>query len=72
MREAFGRVRTVAAFGESLPNPGSVTDLDPDRKDMSGLPLAHNNSRLEEGELRRLRLMVETALAAIGFGDNQA
>jgi len=61
MRENFGNVLSVGAIGESLPNPGSYIDLDPDEKDAAGLPLARIHSRLEETELRRLEFMARTA-----------
>jgi choline dehydrogenase-like flavoprotein len=61
MRENFGHVLSVGAIGESLPNPGSYVDLDPDEKDSAGMPLARIHSHLEESELRRLEFMARTA-----------
>src|SRR5262249_31583971 len=59
MRDAFGRVISVAAVGESLPNDRSYIDLDPDRTDRRGLPYARIHSFLPEMELRRLVFMAE-------------
>ena len=61
MRASFGRVLTVAAIGESLPDPGSYIDIDPLRKDRRGVPLARIHSHLGEAELRRLAFMAKTA-----------
>ncbi|MDT8322202.1 MAG: GMC oxidoreductase, partial [Xanthomonadales bacterium] len=60
MREQFGRVLSVGAIGESLPNPGSFIDLDPAEKDAHGLPKARINSRLDDMELKRLSHMAKT------------
>lgn len=61
MRAAFGRVMTVTGFGESLPNAKSFIDLDPERKDSRGLPLARIHSHLDDGEISRLAFMARTA-----------
>ncbi len=61
MRAAFGHVLTVGAIGESLPNPGSFVDLDPEAVDTYGVPLARIHSRLEDSELKRLHFMAKTA-----------
>jgi choline dehydrogenase-like flavoprotein len=45
MREVFGNVLSVGAIGESLPNPGSYVELDPDQRDANGLPLAQSVRR---------------------------
>ncbi|MGD2083833.1 MAG: GMC family oxidoreductase [Chromatiales bacterium] len=57
MREVFGNVLSVGAIGESLPNPESYVDLDPEETDASGVPLARIHSFLPEPELRRLDFM---------------
>ena len=57
MRELFGRVLAVGAVGESLPNKNSFIDLDPDKKDATGNPVARINSFLDDTELKRLELM---------------
>ena len=61
MRDEFGRVLTVGAVGESLPAPGSFIDLDPDKTDAAGTPLARIHSHLDEQELKRLAFMAKTA-----------
>lgn len=61
MREVFGNVLSVGAIGESLPNPGSYVDLDPDQRDANGLPLARIHSFLPDLELRRLDFMAKQA-----------
>ena len=65
MRTSFGRVLTVTAIGESLPNPGTYIDLDPEKTDANGLPRARINSRLDETEIRRLDFMAKTAREAL-------
>jgi choline dehydrogenase-like flavoprotein len=72
MREVFGRVLSVVAMGESLPNERSYVDLDPARTDRRGLPYARIHSFLPEMELRRLTFMAEKVreiLAAAGVDD---
>ena len=72
MRKTFGHVLSVGAIGESLPNPGSFVDLDPDKEDAVGLPLARIHSFLPDTELRRLQFMADTArniLRAAGAGE---
>ena len=61
MREVFGNVLSVGAIGESLPNPQSYVDLDPDQRDANGLPLARIHSFLPDLELRRLDFMAKKA-----------
>jgi choline dehydrogenase-like flavoprotein len=61
MRDAFGRILSVGAIGESLPNPRSYIDLDPLQTDAVGVPLARIHSHLEDGELERLAFMATTA-----------
>jgi choline dehydrogenase-like flavoprotein len=57
LRETFGRVLSVGAIGESLPNPASFVDLDPGERDAYGIPVARIHSTLPELELRRLQFM---------------
>lgn len=59
MRDAFGRVLTVAAIGESLPNPKSFVDLHPDKKDRFGVSIARIHSHLDEVEIRRIAFMAK-------------
>jgi choline dehydrogenase-like flavoprotein len=61
MRATFGRVLTVVGIGESLPNPGSFIDLDPERSDAAGMPLARIHSHVVEMEVDRLAFMAKTA-----------
>jgi choline dehydrogenase-like flavoprotein len=61
VREAFGRALSVGAIGESLPNPASFIDLDPDKHDANGVPLARIHSFLPELELKRLQFMATKA-----------
>jgi choline dehydrogenase-like flavoprotein len=61
MREEFGRVLTVGALGESLPNEQSFIDLDPRETDHAGTPLARIHSYLDDDELSRLAFMAKTA-----------
>lgn len=60
LRTMFGRVLSVGAIGENLPNPGSYVDLDPVERDATGLPVARLHSDMEESELRRLESMAKT------------
>ena len=60
MREQFGRVLSAGGVGESLPDPGSFIDLDPNEKDAFGQPKARIHCHLAEMELKRLRFMAET------------
>lgn len=57
MQKSFGHALSVGAIGESLPNPMSFIDLDPDAKDGHGRPKARINSHLNNGELKRLSFM---------------
>ena len=71
MADTFGRVLSVGAIGENLPDAGSFIDLDPERTDEHGVPIARIHSHLGDMELRRLRFMAKTCreiLAASGAG----
>jgi choline dehydrogenase-like flavoprotein len=59
LREVFGNALSVSAIGESLPNPESYVDLDPQERDANGLPLARIHSFLPERELKRLAFMAK-------------
>ena len=61
MREQFGRVLSVGAIGENLPDPDAFIDLDPASKDAFGQPKARIHAHLGEMELKRLRFMAETS-----------
>jgi choline dehydrogenase-like flavoprotein len=60
VREQLGKVVSVGAIGESLPNPGSYVDLHPSDREPSGLPLARIHSHLDDRELTRLAFMADT------------
>lgn len=59
MRETFGRVLTVGAIGEFLPNDGTYVDLDAQSRDAYGQPLARIHSRIDEAERIRLSFMAD-------------
>ena len=61
MRETFGRALGVGGIGESLPNPRSFVDLDPEARDEHGLPLARIHSYLPDRELERLSFVAKTS-----------
>ncbi len=65
MRESFGRVLSLGAMGECLPNARSYVDLDPVQRDARGVPKARIHSHLAEGELRRLAFMAKTVRAIL-------
>jgi choline dehydrogenase-like flavoprotein len=61
MREQFGRVLTINAIGESLPNAESFIDLDPEKRDTNGIPLARIHSHLDHSEIERIAFMARTS-----------
>lgn len=65
MRESFGRVLTVGAIGESLPNEQSYVDLDVGTKDAYGVPLARIHSYLDAMAIARLQFMMQTSRAIL-------
>jgi choline dehydrogenase-like flavoprotein len=72
MRATFGQALGVGAIGESLPDPRSFVDLDPQEKDRHGMPKARIHSFLAERELERLSAMAKTCrsvLEASGVGE---
>ena len=72
VRRWWGHSLHVGAVGERLPNPKSNVDLDPDRRDQFGIPLARISTRLEESDVARLRFMATKSrelLAASGAKD---
>ncbi len=72
MRSAFGRVLSIGAIGESPPNEYTYVDLDPEKRDRFGQPLARIHARWAESDLRRLTFMARTAremLRASGVED---
>jgi choline dehydrogenase-like flavoprotein len=72
MRTTFGRVLSVGAIGEFLPNDGSFVDLDPSRRDRHGQALARIRSRLDAADVARLEFMAgrcRALLDAAGAGN---
>jgi len=65
MRDRFGRLLSISAIGESLPNEGSYVDLDPAERDEAGDPVARIHSQLPDSELRRLRFMATKCREAV-------
>ena len=59
MRKVFGQVLSIAAVGESLPNTYSFVELDKNKTDKYGSPIALINSYVEESELKRLEFMAK-------------
>ncbi len=57
VRNSFGRVLSVGATGEFLPNERTFVDLDPHQKDQFGVPLPRLHSHLGEQDVQRLRFM---------------
>lgn len=71
MREQFGRALALGGICESLPNPGTFIDLDPEAKDKFGLPKARIHSHLDDMAFRRIGFIaskVREILAAAGVG----
>src|SRR5450432_18089 len=69
VRRLWGHGLHVGAIGESLPNPDSRVDLDPEARDRFGVPLARIASVLAESDIARLRFMATKShelLAASG------
>lgn len=65
MREGFGRALAVGAVGEHLPNPQCFVDLDPERRDRFGMPLARIHAHLAPMDIERLRFMARTCRAVL-------
>ncbi len=72
VRRLWGHALYVGAIGESLPNRNSRVDLDADKHDQFGIPLARISAWLDESDLSRLRFMAAKSralLAASGAED---
>ena len=72
VRRLWGHELAVGAIGESLPNDKSHIDLDPNRRDRFGIPLARISAWLDEAGVARLRFMAAKSrelLAASGAED---
>ncbi len=63
--EKFGHGVGLLAIGDWLPNPQTQVDLDPERKDIGGVPVARITSRLDANERRLLRHMADTTRAIL-------
>lgn len=63
--EVFGHGVALLAVGEWQPNPQTKVDLDPGRRDGSGLPVARITSFLGVNERRLLRDMADTTRAIL-------
>lgn len=57
MTEQFGKVLSISAIGECLPNKNSFIELDPVKKDQNGLPVARINSFITDMTIKRLKFM---------------
>ncbi len=65
MRATFGRVLSIGSVGECLPNARAYIDLDLEREDGRGVPLARIHAHLGDTELARLSFMATTARAIL-------
>ncbi len=61
--EMFGHAVGVLAIGDWLPNAHTEVDLDPERKDIGGVPVARITSHLDANERQLLRRMADTTRA---------
>lgn len=59
MKASFGRAVSVSGIGESLPSARSYIDLDPEKVDKNGVPLARIHSHLEDTEISRIAYMAK-------------
>jgi choline dehydrogenase-like flavoprotein len=69
VRRLWGHALYVGAIGERLPNRDSRVDLDPETRDLFGMPVARIASHLGEADVARLRFMARKThelLAAAG------
>lgn len=57
MRRDFGKVLSISAIGESIPNDRSYISLS-QQKDQYGMPIAEINSYLDDEALKRLAFML--------------
>ncbi|HET6592629.1 MAG TPA: GMC family oxidoreductase, partial [Xanthomonadales bacterium] len=65
MREKFGRMLSIGGMGESLPDPASYIDLDPQEQDAHGLPRARIHSHLAEMEIQRIAFIQKISRQAL-------
>ncbi|GAA0789202.1 GMC oxidoreductase [Marinobacterium sediminicola] len=57
MRQQFGKALSISAIGAAMPNARTFVDLDPEKKDAFGKPLARIHHHLPDTELERLGQM---------------
>jgi choline dehydrogenase-like flavoprotein len=69
MRQAFGKVISIAGIAESLPNAGTFVKLSK-QVDSLGLPLAEIHSYVDEGCLGRLRFMAKKSREILAACDS--
>ena len=62
VKAAYPAFVTFTPYGEMLPNAGSYVDLDPERRDKYGLPLARRHVRWGENEEKLFNDMVRRSL----------
>jgi choline dehydrogenase-like flavoprotein len=72
MRRQYGHALYVGAIGESLSHPASRVDLDPQKHDRFGMPLARIAAWLAAEDIARLRFMASKSreLLAAGGADD--
>ena len=62
VKAAYPAILDFTPYGEMLPNPGSYVDLDPDRRDKFGLPLARRHVQWGANEEKLFNDMVRWSL----------
>src|SRR5687767_1231720 len=62
VKAVYPAILDFTPYGEMLPNPGSYVDLDPERVDKFGLPLARRHVRWAENEQKLFNDMVQWSL----------
>jgi choline dehydrogenase-like flavoprotein len=65
VRAAYPAFVQFTPYGEMLPNPQSYVDLDPERKDKFGLPLARRHVRWSDNDAALFNDMVRWSLAIL-------
>lgn len=65
VKAAYPAYLDFTPYGEMLPNAGSYVDLDPDRKDAFGLPLARRHIQWGDNEVTLFNDMVRRSLAIL-------
>jgi len=65
VKAAYPAILDFTPYGEMLPNDGSYIDLDPDRVDKFGLPLARRHLRWGGNEEKLFNDMVRWSLAIL-------